>query len=378
METKTLRQVQVKSADRGEVSAVFSTYNVKDSDGDVTLPGAFTDGEEVVISAYGHTSWGGIRPVGKGRIRTTKSEAILDGRFFLDTTDGQETFSVVKALGGMQEWSFGYDVVDGSRGTFDGEDVQFLKKLKVFEVSPVLRGAGVNTRTLAVKSLTNSGMDPRDAARLVERTVAVSEYRSAIRPHESPVSMKSWDRASATEAMDGDLSIPDLRGMAAWCNPDGDPEMKSSYGYLHHEGPGAEANALACMIGIARLNGATKGGPGVPEDDRRGVYNHLAAHLQDADIDPSELIALTGEQPVKMNDRLIAHLAGLDELLTEVGEVRASRASRGKSIGTHTHLILGWMLDAERSLRSSYDSPQDDAAREYVRYVQSLQPRGEH
>jgi len=148
--------VEIKSPDRGTVSAVFATFDVADADGDVTLPGAFEEGAPVVISSYNHTSWGGNRPVGKGKIRTTKSEAILDGQFFMDTVDGRETFEVVKGLAesSLGEWSYGFDIEEADPGTFDGDEVQFLRRLKVWEVSPVMRGAGIDTRTLAVKALT--------------------------------------------------------------------------------------------------------------------------------------------------------------------------------------------------------------------------------
>ncbi len=152
MDLKSLGSLEVKSEDRGEVTAVFSTFNVKDHDGDVTPPGAFEDGAEVPISAYGHKSWDGHLPVGIGTIRTTDTEAILDGRFFLDTTQGRDTFTVVKELGSRGQWSFGYDPVKFSFGEHEGERVRFLEQLKVHEVSPVLLGAGINTRTLAAKA----------------------------------------------------------------------------------------------------------------------------------------------------------------------------------------------------------------------------------
>lgn len=152
MSTKSLHRIEVKDADRGEVEAVFATLGVKDSDGDVTLPGAFEDGAEVVISAYGHTSWQGLLPVGKGTIREVGDEAILSSQFFMDTQAGKDTFTVVKNLGARGEWSYGYDPVKYSFGEHDGEQVRFLESLKVFEVSPVLLGAGVGTRTLAAKA----------------------------------------------------------------------------------------------------------------------------------------------------------------------------------------------------------------------------------
>lgn len=152
--TKTFSQVEIKDADKGEITAVFATLNVVDSDGDVTVKGAFPTGAKVRISAYGHTSWEGRLPVGKGTIREVGDEAILDGKFFLDTPEGRDTFTVVKELGddGLQEFSYGYDPVKFSYGEFEGRDVRFLEELKVHEVSPVLLGAGVGTRLLTAKS----------------------------------------------------------------------------------------------------------------------------------------------------------------------------------------------------------------------------------
>lgn len=149
---KALTGLKITDEDQGLVRAVFSTFNVIDSDGDVTLPGAFEEGKAVRISAYNHTSWGGALPVGKGTIHANDEEAILEGQFFLDTAAGRDTFAVVKQMGELQEWSYGFDVIEAEPGHFNGEAVTFLKRVDVHEVSPVLLGAGVNTRTLAAKS----------------------------------------------------------------------------------------------------------------------------------------------------------------------------------------------------------------------------------
>lgn len=145
----------VKDAEKGTVEAVFSTFNVKDHDDDVTLPEAFEDGAKVAISAYGHRSWMGMPPVGKGTIRVEKDRAILEGQFNLKTEAGRETFETVKDMGELQEWSYGFDVLEA--GTPSEEQRQkgvrrILKRLKVYEVSPVLRGAGIDTETLSVKA----------------------------------------------------------------------------------------------------------------------------------------------------------------------------------------------------------------------------------
>jgi hypothetical protein len=117
-------KVRVKDADQGLVEAVFSTFNVIDSDGDVTLPGAFEEGAPVSVSAYGHTSWNGALPVGRGAIKTTNEEAIAELRFFLKTEAGRETFEVVKEMSkepGLQEWSYGWPRdVRGRQGDVEG------------------------------------------------------------------------------------------------------------------------------------------------------------------------------------------------------------------------------------------------------------------
>jgi hypothetical protein len=152
---KLLRDVEIKSASQGIASAVFATFWQEDLDGDVTHDTAFTDGQAVLVSQFNHGSWQpGVAPAGKGRIRTTRTEAIADLKFFLGMRAGQETFDTVAQLAedGLGSWSYGYDIVgpDGaSFGEWKGRRVRFLKRLTVTEVSPVMRPAGIGTRTLA-------------------------------------------------------------------------------------------------------------------------------------------------------------------------------------------------------------------------------------
>lgn len=184
MTTKQFASVEVKDADKGEIQAVFSTFDVVDKDFDVVKAGAFSGGAPVRISAYGHQSWMGALPVGKGVIRTTGTEAILDGKFFMDTSVGRDTFTVVKEMGDLQEWSYGYDPVKFSFGEVDGQKVRFLEQIHVDEVSPVLIGAGVNTRTLAAKGapakyLEHAAAVITDVRQLIERTEEVKASRVA-------------------------------------------------------------------------------------------------------------------------------------------------------------------------------------------------------
>ncbi|MEV4096960.1 HK97 family phage prohead protease [Streptosporangium saharense] len=326
MDTKGFR-VEIKDAAKGLVTAVFATFNAIDSHRDVTPPGAFEDGAEMPISAYGHASWEGVLPVGKGRIRTTGTEAILEGQFFLDTTAGADTFRTVKQLGALGQWSYGYDPVEYSFGEFDGQEVRFLNKVKVHEVSPVLLGAGVNTRTLSAKSGT-SGTSPRRGR--------------VLAPHDSEVTPRSWDGAKTVAALTDDLRPSELRTVYAWVDADADPEAKGSYRLAHHHGVGGPANVRACLMGIARLNDATKGG--IPDADRAGVYEHLAAHLRDADVEVPELRTQSGG--LKYAEEGHAVLAAVSAFVDRTAEVVALRALKGKGMAPRSAELLDW-IDAD-------------------------------
>lgn len=200
MTTKSLSRVEVKDADKGEISAVFATLGVIDSDGDVTVKGAFETGAKVRISAYGHKSWDAALPVGKGTIKEVGDEAIFEGRVFLDTVAGRDTFTVIKELGadGLQEFSYGYDPVKFSFGEHEGQRVRFLEQLKVHEVSPVLLGAGVGTRLLTAKSGLKFGEHTdavlADVEALVSRAADVVALRNEKGKGLSEVSAESLSR----------------------------------------------------------------------------------------------------------------------------------------------------------------------------------------
>lgn len=165
MEMKGLT-VEVKDEAKGIVQARFATLGVKDHDGDVIEKGAFGE-QDVRVSSFGHASWRGALPVGSGTIQEKKNEAVADMQFFMDTEIGREHFGVVKGLGPLGEWSFGFDVEEAAVPDEDQRQSgvrRVLKKLKVIEVSPVLQGAGVNTATLATKAL-----GPAESEEVAER-----------------------------------------------------------------------------------------------------------------------------------------------------------------------------------------------------------------
>lgn len=146
-ETKHAATVDLKADEQGHIEAVFSTFGVVDSDGDILVREAFTDGQAVPL-VWAH-DWS--MPIGKGTIRTDSKRAIFDGQFFTDTTAGRDAYQTVKAMGELQEFSWGFRILDAEQEVRDGEPVRIITKAEVFEVSPVLVGANRETYTLALK-----------------------------------------------------------------------------------------------------------------------------------------------------------------------------------------------------------------------------------
>jgi hypothetical protein len=364
MSTKQFGRIEIKNAAKGEVTAVIATLDRIDSDDDGYEPGAFHDNEAVAISAWGHKSWEGALPVGAGRIDEVGNEAIFTGQFFLDTTHGLDHFRTVKQLkdqGIDVEWSFGYDVLDEGPGGWksNGRTARrTLRRLAVHEVSPLLKGAGVNTRTLSAKSA-------RTSTRTAPSGRTSMPTYKALRPHGTATTAGTWDPAGVTAAIPGDVTIADLRSMHGWC--DGDPERKASYRFLHHDVPGGPANVKACLVGIARLN--TSRGETVPSEDRAGVYEHLAGHLRDAGREPPGLKAADSRGARTLGDIVVDALLSVGDAIDAATRAHAQKAGRGKQLTVVSAELLEWLGSDLGRLRSLVDSPNEDALKELARFI---------
>lgn len=150
--------------------------------------------------------------------------------------------------------------------------------------------------------------------------------------------------------------------------------MKSSYMLPHHHGPEGEANLRACYMAIALIN---SGKSGVPDDDRQSVYSHLASHLQDGDRDPLELRAVGDTGQMKFAEEIIHALVVNSSLRKRATRVMALRAKKSRPMAAASVDLLDWWYEEMRESRTVLDSPQEDAAREYLRFIQSTHTHGE-
>ena len=150
-----------EDGDTRYLEAVFSLFDKVDSDNDITVSGALKsgyDGNKVPL-VWNH-DWSKV--IGRGVIESDNEKAVFKG-YFLNTDSGKEAYQTVKEMRDMQQFSYGFQVLDSETSTAtdskgDEIPVRVLKDVKVWEVSPVLVGSQQNSFVQALKS----GLDSFD------------------------------------------------------------------------------------------------------------------------------------------------------------------------------------------------------------------------
>lgn len=157
-------QVNVDEA-QGIVEAFVAGIGNKDSVGDIIVSGAFNESlkRRKPRVVWGH-NWN--EPIGKvleiyevpasdPRLPAKMKRAGIGGvyarvQFNLKSERGRQAFSDVAFFGEEQEWSIGYKTLDAD---FDPQrQANILKKVELYEVSPVLHGANQLTGTISIKA----------------------------------------------------------------------------------------------------------------------------------------------------------------------------------------------------------------------------------
>jgi hypothetical protein len=115
----------------------------------------------------------------------------------------------------------------------------------------------------------------------------------AIAVHHTAADKTSpWDAGANLKRLGDSPSEAALRSMHAWVDPKQSATIKAAYKLPHHmvseNGSVGAANMKAVESAMGRLNG---GGLDIPAADRKGVYQHLAAHYKDAGMKAPDLKA---------------------------------------------------------------------------------------
>jgi len=151
------RAVKDGGADSGTAEFVIASLGVVDADNDIVVPGAI--GTQTVPLLPAH-DWSSI-PLGKATTAEIGGLVVANARFNLDIAAGREWHRAIlfdlEHGPSTQQYSWGYSVLSSSPGKVGGKDVRFLHSVRLHEVSPVVRGASVGTRTLTAKGTFEPG-----------------------------------------------------------------------------------------------------------------------------------------------------------------------------------------------------------------------------
>lgn len=314
---KTITASLKQGEEEGSFEAVIATIGVKDHDGDVVEAGALAGLTMSIVPSH---DWMNV-PLGKATIEERSNgsgviEAVAVGKFNREVSDGRDWHEAIKFdlahPPAVQEWSWGYRPKEWRMGELNGEEVRFLSKLDVEEISPVLRGASIGTRTLSAKS---------------------------AKRHETETTDAIWDEGAEI------VRIVKFR------------VQRDETGIEHHDAEG-KASIRACYAGICALNSSRFEDP-----NRKAIYEHLAGHLEDAEIEAPLLLDSPG---VKLVDQIKLATWAAETAKARVSDLMESRAEKGRPVNDETK--------TESVLLATAVADLDRVAKSFSGLVESVSP----
>jgi HK97 family phage prohead protease len=178
------------SLDDGQFEALVSVFGNKDSYGDVVMPGAFADtldnwsksGSPIPVY-WSHRLDDPDYNIGSV-LDAKENDAGLwvKAQLDLDNPKGVQTYKLLKSRR-VKEFSFSYAIDDSVLATKDGQDVQELRKLSLYEVGPTPIGANPATELQSVKSLyrkTGRVISSKNENRLTQAADLISQVLAEL------------------------------------------------------------------------------------------------------------------------------------------------------------------------------------------------------
>lgn len=130
----------------------------------------------------------------------------------------------------------------------------------------------------------------------------------AVAVHHTGTSDSSWDAGAQIKNIPSDATAGVLGDVYAWKPTGDDADSKSNWKFPHHfvdsDGKPGDASTVACSAVVAALNGG-RGGTIIPEGDKKGVYNHVIAHLKDSGVKEADLPELKAARDPRHERRLL-------------------------------------------------------------------------
>ena len=334
-------EIKADGDDAGAFSARISTLNVIDKDNDVTVSGAFEGNDPVRVSRFNHSS--AVRddlPVGVATIQEVGDQVIAEGQLNLDTVGGRDLYDTLKfeAKNNVaSEWSYGFTVEESEDGEQDDQKVRFLRRLKAFEISPVMRGAGLDTATLAVKTATDFGDLP-----LYDRDYSWNSSAALGR-------VRKW--ASSDGSGDKDtMDWPKYSKAFFWYDPDDD---ESFGGFKLPFADITDGKLWAVPRGIFAVAGVLQGARGgvdiseVDQDHIRDVVDRYYQKMRESFDDESIIVPWAkSAEGLSMKHEGDLALTAIDAYRERVRLLAALRLKEGRALSAANRKRLGQLVES--------------------------------
>lgn len=173
--------------EEGTFQAYASVFDNIDSYGDVVRKGAFEESlaewfdPESMRSLpllWGHDTYDPFSNIGSViQAREDEHGLWVEGQLDLENAKAMQVYRMLKGRR-IDQMSFAFDTITSQRAKVDGQDVNELLKLKLYEVSVVPYGANAETEVLLVKQASNSLIGGVKAGRVLSAKNE-SELRAA-------------------------------------------------------------------------------------------------------------------------------------------------------------------------------------------------------
>ena len=148
IKTEILPTEEKADGEKGIIEAYVSIFDNVDLGGDKIVRGAFAESlqKKLPKGVWMH-DWN--MPVAKTLVAEEHAKGLyIKAQFNLDTQRGADAYSDVK-FGLIDEFSIGYRVLDHE---WSEDGTRILKKVKLYEWSPVLAGMNPDTELIGIKS----------------------------------------------------------------------------------------------------------------------------------------------------------------------------------------------------------------------------------
>ncbi|RJQ67332.1 MAG: HK97 family phage prohead protease [Desulfobacteraceae bacterium] len=176
--------------DKGVIEAYVSIFDNVDLGGDKIIKGAFADSlkKKFPVGCWMH-NWD--EPIAKTlEAREDKRGLYIKGKLILGVQKGKEAYELLKE-GVIDEFSIGYRVLEDE---WEEDGTRLLKKLRLYEWSPVLVGMNPDTELLNVKEENQKAKQPAKKQEQKINYIDADPKKMRVKIYYSDGTVKRYER----------------------------------------------------------------------------------------------------------------------------------------------------------------------------------------